>query len=328
MREILVVGTVLLGFSLGFPCAHAQRKPERVEAPKFTAGQLNSVFFPDAVGQLKGQRPTSQVAAKPAASNMPGSTNAGNSSTNGTGSSSTGTNSTGDDDPMAWHNLISPTALEDLIKGSKLRLDKTITTPAAFAGGGFAVARKEFSMQALLFAIIETYPGDVRWKTSAPVARELLSRVAANTKVGSVQVHDEAKKRLLDLGDLTNGTQLSGKASSEVNWSTLIDHAPAMQLLEWAQKENIAPDVASPEVFAKNKDALQHYAELVAVLGKVLTVEEMPYVEEKEYVALANAMIEQAQQVRLAVKTDNADLARQSAAKLGQCCNNCHSSYP
>ena len=70
MREILVVGTVLLGFSLGFPCAHAQRKPERVEAPKFTAGQLNSVFFPDAVGQLKGQRPTSQVAAKPAASNM------------------------------------------------------------------------------------------------------------------------------------------------------------------------------------------------------------------------------------------------------------------
>ena len=183
-------------------------------------------------------------------------------------------------------------------------------------------------MQALLFAIIETYPGDVRWKTSAPVARELLSRVAANTKVGSVQVHDEAKKRLLDLGDLTNGAQLSGKASSEVNWSTMIDHAPAMQLLEWAQKENIAPDVASPEMFAKNRDALQHYAELVAVLGKVLTVEEMPYAEEKEYVSLARAMIEQAQQVRLAAKTDNADLARQSAAKLGQCCNNCHSSYP
>ena len=228
---------------------------------------------------------------------------------------------------MAWHNLISPTALEDLIKGSKLRLDKTITTPAAFAGGGFAIARKEFSLQALLFAIIETYPGNVRWKSSAPVARELMSRVAANTKVGSAQVHEEAKKRLLDLGDLTNGTQLSGKANSEVNWSQLIDHAPAMQLLEWAQKENISPNVANPELFAKNKDAVQHYAELVVVLGKVLTIEEMPYADDKEYVNLSKAMMEQAQQVVLAVKTDNADLARQGAAKLLQSCNTCHETF-
>lgn len=320
MRAMLILGAGWIAFSLSFSSAQAQRKPERVEAPKFTSGQLNSVFFPDAAGQLKGQRPASQAASKPAGGKTPAASTS-------VGGSDTHSASSGDSDPMAWHNLISPTALEDLIKGSKLRLDKTITTPAAFAGGGFAVARKEFSLQALLFAIIETYPGDVRWKSSAPVARELLSRVAANTKVGSAQVHDEAKKRLLDLGDLTNGSQLSGKASSEVNWSTLIDHAPAMQLLEWAQKENIAPDVASPELFAKNKEALQHYAELVAVLGKVLTVEEMPFADDKEYVILAKAMLEQAQQVRLAVKTDNADLARQSAAKLLQSCNACHETY-
>lgn len=322
MRAALIAGAGFFSFLLGLATAEAQRKPERVEAPKFTSGQLNSVFFPDAASQLKGQRPTSQVATKPAVGKTPVA------STDGLSTGAVSTGAVSDGDPMAWHNLISPTALEDLIKGSKLRLDKTITTPAAFAGGGFAVARKEFSMQALLFAIIESYPGEVRWKSSAPLARELLSRVAANTKVGSVQVHDEAKKRLLDLGDLTNGTQLSGKANSEVNWSQLIDHAPTMQLLEWAQKENILPDVADPEVFAKNKDKLQHYAELVAVLGKVLTIEEMPYAEEKEYVDFAKAMIEQAQQVRLAVRTDNADLARQSAAKLGQCCSNCHSSYP
>ncbi len=317
MRMALMLGASLIGFSLGVPGGLAQRKPERVEAPKFNTGQLNGVFFPDAASQLKGPRPTSQVATKPAT---------GKSATAAsTADASSG--STGDSDPMAWHNLISPTALEDLIKGSKLRLDKTITTPAAFAGGGFAIARKEFSMQALLFAIIESYPGNVRWKSSAPVARELLTRVAANTKVGSAQVHEEAKKRLLDLGDLTNGTQLSGKAGSEVNWSKLIDHAPAMQLLEWAQKDMIAPNVASPELFTKNKDAVQHYAELVAVLGKVLTVEEMPYADDKEYVLLAKAMVDQAQQVALAVKTDNADLARQSASKLLQSCNTCHETY-
>jgi len=318
MRMALILGAGLFAFSLMGPSAFAQRKPERVEAPKFTTGQLNSVFFPDAASQLKGQRPTSQLAPKPATGNK-------SAVTTNTGDASTG--STTDSDPLAWHNLISPTALEDLIKGSKVRLDKTITTPAAFAGGGFAVARKEFSMQALLFAIIESHPGNVRWKSSAPVARELLSRVAANTKVGSAQVHEEAKKRLLDLGDLTNGTPLSGKANSEVNWSKLIDHVPAMQLLDWAQKDNISPNVANPELFAKNKDAVQHYAELVSVLGKVLTVEEMPYADDKEYVILAKAMVEQAQQVVSAVKTENADLARQSAAKLLQSCNTCHETY-
>ena len=306
--SILVIANMLT------PVAVGQRKPDRVEAPKFEPGQMSSVFFPDAAGQLKGPRPTSQSAArtttakdaKPAVDASPGSTDA---------------------DAMAWHNLISPGALEDLIKGSKLRLDKTITTPAAFAGGGFAVARKEFSMQALLFAIIETYPTDVRWKNSAAVARELMTRVAANTKVGSAQVHDEAKKRLLDLSDLTNGTQLTGKSSGEIEWAKLIDHAPAMQLLEWAQQETISPFTASGEAFAKNKDSLQHHAELVAVLGKVMTVAEMPFADEKEYVNLANEMIEQAKQVVLAVKTDNAELARQSAAKIGQSCTKCHDAF-
>jgi hypothetical protein len=315
----VVACAVLLVSSLCSAVAFAQRKPERVEPPKFISGQLNSVFFTDAASQLKGPRPTSQAAATVAA--------VGNSPAGPSAVATPVAGAVAEGDLLAWHNLISPTALEDLIKGSKLRLDKTITTPAAFAGGGFAIARKEFSMQALLFAIIETYPTDVRWKSSAPVARELLSRVAANTKVGSAQVHDEAKKRLQDLGDLTNGTQLSGKVNSEIDWSKLIDHAPSMQLLEWAQQESISPFTASPEVFAKNRDSLQHHAELVAVLGKVLTVEEMPFADDKEYVTLAKGMIEQAQQLVLAVKTDNAELARQAASKIGQSCTNCHDSF-
>ncbi len=167
----------------------------------------------------------------------------------------------------------------------------------------------------------------MRWKASAPVARELFTRVAANTKVGSAKVHEEAKNRLADLGDLTNGTQLSGKATSEIEWSNLIDHSPSMLLLEWAQAESLAPSTASPEAFAKNKESLQSHAELVAVLGKILTIEEMPYADDKEYVNMAKGMVEQAQQVVLAVKTNNAELARQSVSKLGQSCTNCHDVY-
>ncbi len=317
LRKLFVAAVFLSVFQVASE-ARGQRKPERVEAPKFTSGQMSGVFFPDAASQLKGVRPTGQPAPRPALAENAKSKNA---------ATSTASSETDSADATAWHNLISPDAIEDLIKGSKLRLDKTVTTPAAFAGGGFAVARKEFSMQALLFAIIESYPSDVRWKSSAGVARELMSRVAANTKVGSAQVYEEAKKRLLDLGDLTNGTQLSGKAGGEIEWAKLIDHAPIMQLLEWAQQENIAPNSASSDRFAQNKDALQHHAELVAILGKVMTVEEMPYADDKEYVALANEMIDQARQVVLAVKTENAELARQSASKIGQSCTKCHDTF-
>ena len=321
MRQRSILTAILISSAVLATDACGQRKPERVRPPTFTSGQLNGVFYPDAASQLKGLRPTSQTAPRGATSGQASGIAKGSTAGMTAGSAPEA------GDALAWHNLISPNALEDLIKGSKLRLDKTITTPAAFAGGGFAMARKEFSMQALLFAIIETYPTDVRWKSSAPIARELMARVAANTKVGSAQVHDEAKKRLLDLGDLTNGTQLSGKAGGEIDWSKLIDHAPTMQLLKWAQQDSISPSTASEEAFAKNKDSLRHHAELVAVLGKVMTVEEMPFADDKEYVALAQEMINQARQVVLAVKADNAELARQSAAKIGQSCTKCHDTF-
>jgi hypothetical protein len=301
----------LLGF---MACSQAQRKPERVEAPKFSTDQYKSVFFNDAASMLKGARPTSQDLARPAPS--PASTQI-----------NTPAVSVSDADPMAWHNLISPSSLEDLIKGAKLRLDQTITTPAAFAGGGAVVARKEFSLLALLFAIVEKHPGEVRWKSSAPIARDLMMRVAANTKIGTQQVYAEAKKRLADLGDLTNGSQLSGDASTEIPWSQLIDRVPLMQLLEWARTDFIAPQSASPTEFEKNKESLTRYAELISVLGKAALIEEMPDATDKDYVALANEMILQSQQIVLAVKTGNAELARQSAAKVGQSCTKCHESF-
>lgn len=228
---------------------------------------------------------------------------------------------------VAWHQLISPNSLEDLVKGSKLQLEQIVTTPAEFAGGGYDEARREFSLQALLFAIIETYPGDVRWKNSAGVARESFARVAANTKVGSRQVYDEAKKRVLDLTDLINGAPLSGNAKSEIEWSNLIDRVPVMQLLEWAQQDFVAPHSSDEAKFSANQEELQRYAELVAILGQISLQAEMPDADDKDYQALAQEMINQARQISLAVQTDNAELARQASGKLGQSCANCHDNF-
>ncbi len=290
-----------------------ERKPPRARAPEFRPGQFDGVFFGDVRSVLQGELPSTRAAVQLA--NQPTATPVEQSA------------SPGDGDPLAWHQLISPTSLEDLIKGSKLRLDKVVTTPAAFAGGGFQEARKEFSLQALLFAIIEQYPGEVRWQASSGVARESLARSAANAKVGSRQVYDEAKKRLLDLGDLLNGSQLAGDVKTEVDWSKLIDRVPLMQLLDWAQQDYLSTLTANQTQFSENRDAIRRYAELISVLGKASLQPEMPDASDDDFVALAHDMIAQAQQIVQAVETNNAEAARQASGKLGQSCTNCHDNF-
>lgn len=287
------------------------RKPTRVKPPEFDS-EDRSVFFDNPASLLKGQLPSKQ-AAPTQPKTLPGKPSAGEPDAA--------------DDPQAWHKLISPTALEDLIKGSKLRLEKIVTTPSQYASGGAEFARREFSMQALLFAIVDNYPGEVRWKKSAGVAREALARAAANSKVGSIQSFNEAKQRMLDLDDLMNGSQLAGKANSEIEWSNLIDRAPLMQLLKWAQRDYVEKHAASEKAFKANLDELKRYSELIAVLGKASLQEEMPDAADDDYMAYANEMILQAQQVVLAVDTNSSELARSAASKLGQSCANCHDDF-
>ncbi len=318
--QVLLRGLIASGviFALQYS-ALAQRKPERAEAPKFTNGQFKNIFFSNPAEQLKGPRPTGQATAS-VKSNA--GTPKGKPEVQSSDSPESATS-----DPLAWHNLISPTSLEDLVKDAKLRLDKVVTTPAAFAGGGFVGARRDFSLLALLFAIIEKHPGDVRWKNSAATARSLMARVASNSKVGSQQVYAEAKKRLQDLADLTNGTPLNGDNPGDVAWSQLMDRVPLMQLINWAQQEQLNGWTSNPSEFNKHRDEIQKLAELVAILGKASLIEEMPDAGNADYVEFAKEMIEHSRQLAEAAKTNNAELARQSAGKLGQSCVKCHDVY-
>ena len=298
--------------------AQSSRRPVRVEAPSFKPNQFDGIFFPNPAAQLQGERPTTAPAGSYQPDHEPGRA----------GGVAAGDSSAADS--LGWRELISATSLEDLIKASKLRLDKIVTTATAFKGGGFVPARTEFSLQALLFAIIETYPGDVRWKNSAAEARRLMTRTAANTKIGSDQVFSEAKARLLDLDDLLAGSTLSGRpdeAAEEIDWSRLIDRVPLMQLLEWAQEKNLNKLVANESQFKDSSEDVLRYAELIAVLGQIALADGMPDASDDDYAALSRTMIAAARQVALAAKTGNAELARSAAGQIGQTCTNCHDSF-
>lgn len=341
MNRSQVVSTLGIASALWImlPLAQATAQngklPSRAKPPQFESSKFDGIFFPDVNAALSGELPKSQSTLQINSSGTSGNAMAGGGSsgasfgTNGSASGSPAGNSESGSgsDPMGWKGLVSPTSLEGLVKESKLRLDKIVTTPTAFAGGGYNDARREFSLLSLLFAIIENYPGEVRWKASAAAARGAMERTAANTKVGSRQVYDESKKRLQDLQTLLNGSPLTAEVKTEIAWENLMDISPLMKLLEWAHEGQLAKMTASEDLFKQNQEEIARLAELVAVLGRTSTIEKMPNADDAQFIAFAKDMIQNAQQISVAVQTGNAELARSAAGKLGQSCATCHDSY-
>lgn len=331
MKRSQVVATLGIASALWIilPLAQATAQsgklPSRAKPPQFESSKFDGIFFPDVNAALSGELPKSQSTLQINSSGTSGNAMAGGGSaaTSSAGSSDASSGA----DPMGWKGLVSPSSLEGLVKESKLRLDKIVTTPTAFAGGGYNDARREFSLLSLLFAIIENYPGEVRWKASAAAARGAMERTAANTKVGSRQVYDESKKRLQDLQTLLNGSPLTAEVKTEIVWENLMDISPLMKLLEWAHEGQLAKMTASEDLFKQNQEEITRLAELVAVLGKTATIEKMPNADDAQFIAFAKEMIQQAQQIGVAVQTGNAELARSAAGKLGQSCATCHDSY-
>jgi hypothetical protein len=293
------------------------KRHKRVTPPEFKAGQFDGVFFEDALSQLQGDRPTVADATKST------TTPRGDESTSSVAANENGTPDAGD---SIWKSTISAESIEDLIKESKSKLDKVVTTPAKFAGGGFGEARKEFTLIATLMAIVVRYPEDIRWKTSAEYAQRVFARTAANCKVGTLPVFNEAKERQQSLQDLLKGTKISGNAE-EVTWEDIADRGPTMQILEWALRENLAPNVNSEKQFKQSQTDIIRYAELIAVYGIVLHQNGMTDADDETYIELSKSMVAAALDVRRNAKSDDAEGARVAVGKIDQSCNKCHESY-
>ena len=89
-----------------------RRRPVRVEAPSFQPQQFEGIFFADPAAQLQGSPPTAGLVS-PLQSRPDSAAGLAHGSASDRSEA----------DPHGWHQLISATSLEDLVKASKLRLD-------------------------------------------------------------------------------------------------------------------------------------------------------------------------------------------------------------
>ena len=302
------------------PALWAQQKGKpvkRAQPPKFE--KKGDLFYADAFKDgLTGSRPSDLGKAAPTVTAGP----TGGSPTPPSGN-------TGGLAGSGWSAIISGQTVEDEVKELKKLIDTEVTTPSDYAGKGYKAARRDFSMLAMLFGIAGEYDGDVRWKKESPAARDIFARTAANSKVGTSQVFQEAKLRKAELQDLVGGSSpFQGKdADAKAVWSTVCDRSPLMQHLERIHEPQLKPLLADKGQFTANIDKVTHDAEIIAAIGAVLAKEGMEDADADEYKAFCVKLQKAAKEIVDAAKVKNFDAASSAGAALGKACTECHDGY-
>lgn len=288
----------------GSALAFAQRP--RVELPEFEKS-TEDVFFPDVFEVLQGERPVSSTVKAPGPATPEEKPSSGE----------------------PWSELVSATTIVDEIKALKISVDGSITTPSEFASRGHTAVRRDFSLLAVLFAIVDGYDGEIRFQHSAALAKARFARAAANAKAGgSPAVYKEARLRKLDLQDLVGGGRLTGDAEpADAAWDQVANRSALMQRLEVAAQGRLGPATRDAAALGKNLEQVVHESELVAALAHVLTRPGMEDGEDEDYAAFVEAMRSAASEVAEGAKREDIDAVRSSLGRVTKACADCHESY-
>ncbi len=291
----------------------------RAPAPTFNSDSFRGVFFESSTEAIRGNRPElgKAQAAAPA-------TNAAVAASGGGGAAAADAGG-----PASGFALyVSAPTLEDEVKQIRSQFDGTITTPAAFASGGFQKARVQLTVLASLFAIIHEYSGEVRWKKDAAAARDLLSRAAANCKSGSAQVYNEAKQRKADLEDLVSGTGLSDReAEAENDWEAIAERVPLMIYLDGLTEGALKESSRDEATIKEQADRLRKTAEMISAVGLILTKEGLDDADDTDYQELCQLMVAAGRDVTKGLDQGNPAAVSKAVGEITKSCSKCHESY-
>jgi hypothetical protein len=290
-----------------------KKTQRRARPPKWTP-EAESVFFRDAFQEaLSGERP-----APGASANMP--SNGSNASESASAVESTARES--------WSRIISASTLEDEIKSIKNDVDRLVSTPDQFRGGDHRHVRLSFGVAATVMGIVGRFDGDVRWKKHASALSRNLARTAANAKVGTIQVYQEAKDRQAELREVVEGGNPGGTTDTGLpNWVDITDHNLIMQRMEIARREKLAAWTSSADLFAKHRLGMKHESELIAALAMVLEQDGMPNADDSEYRAHCESLKAAAIDLQTAVEHRKFPETVQAIDRLSTRCDTCHQAY-
>jgi hypothetical protein len=320
MNRGLVSFFVVVALTAALSAQTKSPKTSRRAQPPAKEKLRSDLFFTDAFKEgLVGERPADLGKASAPAGGSVGNAVPGAPSATAPASGASGN----------WSGLISASTIEDTIKSLKQQVDKEVTTLSDFKGNGHKLARRDYTLLAVLFGVAGEYDGDVRWKKDAPAARDAFARSAANFKVATDQAFNEAKTRKQELSDLVGGSSpfAAKSADSKPNWGQLANRGPLMQHLGSAWDDRLKPALSDKGQFNSGGDKILREAELFATIGEVLAKDGMPDADTAEYKAFCNRLRDGAKEIIDAVKQKNFDQASKASSVIGKACAECHENY-
>jgi hypothetical protein len=315
MREAVcwgLIGLWLSPFLLG--AAGPAERPERRVTPPDWKDVPPGIFFEDAFAEGLVGTPRTSPSADASVSNTDGASPDGTAAIRDTSAD--------------WQEVISAETIEDEIKSILMRVSALVRNASDFKSRGYRQVRREFSIAAMLFAIIHEYPAPVRWQQHAAQARDAFAQAAIRAQVGSDTVLQQAEQLRTSLEDLVRGGSFALQpAASPAGWDHVCARSPLMQHLEVIDADQLATSLASTSSFRQDRSRIAHESELVAAIAVVLLQSGMEDATDDDYREYCDAMRQAARAIGKAVDDDDYEAARQAQVQLKRSCTDCHADY-
>lgn len=315
MRPALRWGLIgLLFCPLLGAAAGPEEPPERRVPPPDWKDVPPGIFFEDAFSEgLVG---------------TPGARPSGDQSVPGTDRASSDRSTADSDQSPEWQQVISAEVIEDEIKSILARVSALVQNPSDFQSRGYRQVRREFSVAAMLFAIVHEYPAPIRWQQSALQARDALAQAALRAQVGSDDVLRRAEQLRTSLEDLVRGGSFASEPiASPAGWDEICARSPLMQRLEAIDEDQLSGSLASAGLFRQDRARIAHESELVAAIAVVLLQPGMEDAADEDYRNYCDSMRQAAQAIVKAVENDDYESALPAHAQLKRSCADCHADY-
>ena len=227
----------------------------------------------------------------------------------------------------AWSKLVDATSIEDEVKAQQQKLSRLVTTPVVFQTK-YDEVNHSFEILSVVFSVIRQYDGEIRWSAYAPVAQTLFQKAAVSARTGAIAGFRYCKNRKDDLQELVRGGSITATDSppETIDWSEAADRSPLMVRLEEAN-ENLKKFTTNESSFQNSIGEINHEANMIALVARVIVLDSMPEAEEDDYVAYSRSMLDAALELKSSTKIGDFNRASTAANLVSQSCVDCHADW-
>jgi hypothetical protein len=282
--------------------ANQQARCEEFARPPVWSDEVKNIFFDDAWTALSGEPPTSTSTENP-----------------------DGLPAVVGESEKVWAELIDAETLMSVIRGVNNDVGRRSRNVAAFKAGVHLDCRRDMTLLGTLFRVVRVYPGEIRWKDSAPRLEQLCLHAAEACLQGTDESHAVLVEALTQIFDVFRGQPMSDEKLSEEQ--LIPEFVPLMQSMEEITEHALPAYIGKQFEFRKRSGWAARDAQVLAVLSQVIRGEEYGFADDETYQVHADSLRDAAQRLQKSALANEFQLSVDAAAATGQACAKCHADY-